>query len=328
MTMHFLAECLATPWALQPERMAAYSAVLARRYAMRGELLPATGAAAVSAAVRSTVLQPHDPAAPAALEPQAAQAAAAARTGGRSGAVAVIPVVGAIMQRANVMPEMCDGGTSTQAISRALREALADETVGSIVLDIDSPGGSVYGVAELAAEIRSAGKPVLAVANSLAASAAYWIGSAAREFYVTPGGEVGSIGVYCAHEDWSRALDDAGVTTTLISAGKFKVEANPYGPLDADARDFMQSRINDYYSTFTRDVAKGRGVPVDQVRGGMGQGRVLGAEQAKAEKMIDGVMTLDQVIRQAQRVAAQAATPAGRNAAEQRRQQLALLALE
>jgi len=310
MSTHFLAECLATPWALQPERLNAYAAVLARRFAGR------LGVPAAADALQADA-------------PQAAQAAAPGRAGGRTGAVVVIPVLGAIMQRANVMREMCDGGTSTQAITKALRDALADETVGSIVLDIDSPGGSVYGIAELAAEIRAATKPVLACANSLAASAAYWVGSQCKEFYCAPGGEVGSIGVWMAHEDWSAALDAAGVKTTLISAGKYKVEGHPYGPLDAEARDFLQSRTDDYYTAFTRDVAKGRGVPVERVRAGMGQGRALGAEQAKAEQMIDGVMTLDQVIRQAQRAAQQpgAAGRSGRSQ-EQHRQQLALLALE
>lgn len=307
MNTHFLAECLATPWALQPERINAYAAVLARRYAGR-----------MQAGEDATTHHENRRAAP--------QAAAPQRAGGRSGAVAVIPVVGAIMQRSSLML-MCDGGTSTQAISKALREAQADDSVGSILLDIDSPGGSVYGITELAAEIRASSKPVVAVANSLAASAAYWLGTAASEFYCTPGGEVGSIGVWMAHEDWSKALDEAGIVTTLISAGKFKTEGNPYGPLDADAKAFLQSRTDDYYGAFTRDVAKGRKASVDAVRGGMGQGRVLGATQALAENMIDGVMTFDQAVRQAQRAAAPTATR-GRSADDQLRQQLALQALQ
>ena len=309
MTTHFLAEALATPWALQPERLSAYAAVLAGRYLGR-----------MRAADHRDDTQWDEAGNP---MPKAA-APQAARPGNRSGAIAVVGVYGAITQRASMM-SICDGGTSTQAISQALRQANADETVSAIVLDIDSPGGSVYGVAELAAEIRASAKPVTAVANSLAASAAYWLGTAAAEFYVTPGGEVGSIGVWMAHEDWSKALADSGVTTTLISAGKFKTEGHPYAPLDAEARDFMQSRVNDYFGSFTRDVAKGRKVAVDQVRNGMGQGRVLGADQAKAENMVDGVLTFDQVLRQVSRGIA---PPRGRNAQEQRRHQLALLAME
>jgi signal peptide peptidase SppA len=291
MSIHFLAECLATPWALEPGRLSAYAAVLARKYAGRVVAMEDEGPAPMQAAVR-TAGSP------------------------RSGSVAVIPVYGAIMQRASMF-SACDGSTSTQAISQALRQANADETISAIVLDIDSPGGSVYGVSELAAEIRASAKPVTAIANSLAASAAYWLGTAASEFFVTPGGEVGSIGVWMAHEDWSKAMDEAGVGVTLISAGKFKVEGNPYEALSPEARDFLQSRTDDYYGAFTRDVAKGRSVSVDAVRNGMGQGRVLGASQAKAENMVDGVMTFDQVVRHVQKSAKPAA---GRNslAASQR----------
>lgn len=274
----FIAWCLATPWALMPERLSAYAAVIARKYGA-----PAAGVT-------------HDP-------DDGAPLMAASRRGGgngRSGAIAVIPVHGAVVQRASQI-DICDGGTSTQQISAALADAMADDTVAQVLLDIDSPGGSVYGVQELAAEISNAKKPVIAIANSLAASAAYWLGCAASEFYVTPGGEVGSIGVWQAHQDWSKALADAGVSTTLISAGKYKVEGNPYQPLDADAQQFMQSRVDDYYATFTKAVAKGRKVGIDQVRSGMGQGRVLGAEQALAEKMVDGVATFDDVVGRMQR---------------------------
>jgi signal peptide peptidase SppA len=184
-----------------------------------------------------------------------------------------------------------------------LRAALQDETVSQILIDIDSPGGSVYGVAELADEIVSARaqKPVVAIANSLAASAAYWIGCSASEFYVTPGGEVGSIGVWQAHQDYSKAMDEAGVKTTLISAGKFKVEGNPYAPLDEEAQGFMQSRVDDYYAAFTKAVAKGRGVPISQVRDGMGQGRVLGADAALASSMVDGIATFEDVVKKMRR---------------------------
>jgi signal peptide peptidase SppA len=302
MTMHFLAECLTTPWALERGRLYAYAAVLARRYGL--------GKAGGSHEGEERV------------EPGAA---AAVRTAGspRSGSVAVIQVYGPITQRSSMM-SICDGGTSTQAISQAMRQANADDSISAIVLDIDSPGGSVYGVAELAAEIRASAKPVTAIANSLAASAAYWIGTAASEFFVTPGGEVGSIGVWMAHEDWSKAMAEAGVDVTLISAGKYKVEGNPYEPLDPDAKDFMQSRTDDYYGAFTRDVAKGRNVSVDAVRSGMGQGRVLGASQAKAENMVDGVMTFDQVIRHVQK----SAKTGARSALSSARRQLALAEAE
>lgn len=310
MNSHFLAWALSTPWALQPDRLAAYATVLARRYAGR-----------ITAERDADGRPGSDRMGGDGTEPRAA----IQRTGGgRTGAIAVVPIHGAIVQRASQV-NICDGGTSAERVSRSLSEANADATIDSIILDIDSPGGSVYGVAELAAEIRASAKPVYAIANSLAASAGYWLGSAAREFYVTPGGEVGSIGVWMAHEDWSKALEEMGIKTTLISAGQYKVEGNPYEPLSQEAQQFLQSRTNDYYGAFTRDVAKGRKVSVEQVRNGMGQGRVLGAAQAKAENMVDGVMTFDELVRHVQRSSA----PAGRKAESDRtRQRLALLSLQ
>ena len=71
---------------------------------------------------------------------------------------------------------------------------------------------------------------------------------------------------------------------TLISAGKYKVEGNPCAPLDEEAQGLMQSRVDDYYTSFTKVVARGRAVPIAQVRDGMGQGRVLGADAAYAQR--------------------------------------------
>ncbi len=90
-------------------------------------------------------------------------------------------------------------------------------------------------------------------------------------------------------------MKKAGIKPTLVSAGKYKVEANPYEPLDKNAQGFLQSRVDDYHNAFIQAVARGRGVPVDQVRKGMGQGRVLGAKDALRSKMIDGIATPSQV---------------------------------
>ena len=243
------------------------------------------------------------------------------RRRGAAAGTSVISIVGFIDQHAGLF-ETFGIGISCDTINAALNDALADPAVGRIVLDIDSPGGSVYGVGELAASIRAARsqKPIIAIANSLAASAAYWLGCSASRFYMSPGAEVGSIGVWMAHEDWSKAVADSGVAVTLISAGKYKVEGNPYSPLDADARAFLQSRTDAYYSDFTKAVAAGRGVPIDAVRSGMGQGRVLGAAQALQAGMVDAVATFGEVL------GGHGAARAGMSAAAAR-DELTLLAL-
>ncbi len=279
-----LAEFLATPWALMPERLNAVAAVLARW----SQNSPAS----------TDVLASID------TDKVAREARRQTATGVSGGGIAVLPLYGVVTQRGNMVDDVSGpGSVSTQKFATALRQALADESVSQILIDIDSPGGSVYGVAELADEIIAARaqKPIIAIANSLAASAAYWIGCSASEFYVTPGGEVGSIGVWQAHFDYSLALAADGVTPTLISAGKYKVEGNPYLPLDAEAKAFMQSRVDDYYLAFCKGVAKGRGVPIAQVRNGMGQGRVLGADAALEQSMIDGVASFDMVTKRIKR---------------------------
>ncbi|PMS17833.1 peptidase S49 [Trinickia dabaoshanensis] len=212
-------------------------------------------------------------------------------------AIAVLPFYGIAVQRTDAMSELL-GLVSVQRFTQALRATLADQAVRGIVIDMDSPGGSVYGIGELAEEIYRwrTRKPIFAIANSLAASGAYWIASAATECYVTPGGEVGGIGVIAAHQDLSQALDKAGIQTTLIAAGKYKTEGNPFQPLGADARAAMQMRVDGYYRSFVQAVAKHRNVPESAVRNGMGQGRLLDAERADRESMVDGIATLDDVV--------------------------------
>jgi capsid assembly protease len=273
-----ITEFLSTPWAVLPERLEAMAGVVARWANDR----PAS--VEVMAQVKADA---------AAIE---ARRGDASRAG--NGAIAVLPFYGVSVQRADPSDISGTGMMSIQKFTQAFRAAMADDSIGGILIDIDSPGGSVYGVQELGDEIYRArgSKSVVAIANSLAASAAYWIGSSAGEFYVTPGGEAGSIGVFAAHQDISKALEAEGVTTTLVSAGKYKVEGNPYGPLDDEARAYMQQRIDTYYAAFTRAVARNRGTNVDAVRSGMGQGRVLGAADAKQAGMVDDVATFDQVL--------------------------------
>lgn len=309
-----IADLLATPWALRREVLAGHMQVLAR---WLDRSAPAVSLSDAPDADRGNAFE-------------ARRRESNARVGSiGGGGIAVIPVVGTITQRAGMMTEWC-GGTSTQQISAALAEALRDEAVGQILMEFDTPGGSVFGVAELGDEIHEAAKtkPVIGVANSLSASAGYWLMSQCSQAYVTPGGEVGSIGVWMAHEDWSKAMAESGVVTTMVSAGKFKVEGNPYEPLGEDARVFMQSRVDDYYGAFVKAVARGRGVGVQQVRDGMGQGRVLGAAEALAQGMVDGVAPVAEVVRGMQRqmkASSRPARSAGRLAAIARRE-LELLA--
>ncbi len=215
----------------------------------------------------------------------------------RSGTVAVIPIYGVLTHRANLFADI-SGATPVTALRQAFREALADPEVSAIVFDVDSPGGAIDGVPEFASEVLAARgqKPLVAVANTLMASAAYWIGSATDEIVATPSSLVGSIGVVTAHTDTSAMGEAMGVRTTLISAGKYKTEGNEYAPLGDEARAHIQSIVDDAYGLFVDAVARGRGTTAAAVRSGYGEGRVLTPKRARAAGLIDRVDTLEGAI--------------------------------
>lgn len=260
-----------TPWAIRPEKLAAIKELLAIR-ASGHRLTPDE----VQARIGS-------------VSPQ--------RQSATTGSVAVIPVYGVIVPRADLFSEI-SGGTSIQGLSQALSAAVADDSIGAILLDVDSPGGSTNLVTEFAAEIREARavKPVVAIANTAAASAAYWLASQADELVVTPSGLVGSIGVYAAHEDISGQLEQDGVRVTLVKAGKYKAEANPFEELSDDARAAIQDQVDQTFEMFLADVAAGRGVSVGAVRSGYGEGRVVLASDAVKLGMADRVDTFEATV--------------------------------
>lgn len=217
-----------------------------------------------------------------------------------AGGVAILPIYGVITPKADLMTDM-SGGTSVDRIQRSFREAMGSKDVKAVVLDVNSPGGLTDMIQELAGEIHQerGKKPILANANSTAASAAYWIAAQADELTVTPSGRVGSIGVFAAHQDMSKALEKAGIETTLISAGKHKVDGNPFEPLSDRAKATIQERIDGTYGAFVEDVARGRGVAVDAVQSGYGEGKVLQARAALREGMVDRVETLEATVARA-----------------------------
>lgn len=214
------------------------------------------------------------------------------------GAVAIINVFGVISQRMDWFTES-SGGTSTEGLAQTFDEAMANPQVGSVVLNVDSPGGEVFGIQEVAQKIYKARgkKPIVAVANSMAASGAYWIASAADEVVVTPSGQVGSVGVFATHLDRGKAEEALGLKYTLISAGKYKVEGHPHGPLPDEAAQHLQGMVDSYYGDFVAALARNRGTTATAVKKGYGEGRMLLAADAVKAGMADRIATLEQVIR-------------------------------
>lgn len=213
--------------------------------------------------------------------------------------VAVIPVEGVIARKMNLFSRI-SGGTSSQMLGGDFAAALDDPKVHSLLLLIDSPGGEVSGTQELANQIFAARgqKPVVALCEGMMASAAYWIGSAADELYIScDTTQVGSIGVIASHTDASRAEQMRGVKVTEITAGKYKAVGSPHAPLSAEDREVIQGDVDYIYSVFVNDVARNRSVDVQKVLAEMADGKIFLGRQALEAGLVDGMATAGELIR-------------------------------
>jgi signal peptide peptidase SppA len=269
---HVMAFALEHPWAVTPSMRTIIAGILARRMVGQ-DADPAEIAAAL--VNRKNLPQPGD----------------------QNGAVAIIPVYGVIAPRMNLLSEM-SGGTTFEKLTAQLHEAMGNKAVKTIVFDVDSPGGNVAGATEFAREVMKARtkKPIIAQAQYLMASAAYWTMACATEVVAAPSAMVGSVGVYTIHDDVSEALAQLGVKREVISAGKYKAEAMDGFPLSDAARGHIQSLVTDVHERMLGDISKGRGAQIDVVRVGYGQGRSLSAEDALAAGMVDRIATLDETL--------------------------------
>jgi len=213
------------------------------------------------------------------------------------GKIAILPLFGIISQRMNLMTAV-SGGTSTEVFGARFRQAIADPDVSAIIIEVDSPGGSIAGIEELANDIFAArgSKPIIAVVNPTGASAAYWIASAADKVFVAPGGAVGSVGVIAEHVEFSKAEEMAGIKTTIITAGRYKGEGHPSKPLADATVTYLQGIVDEVYGTFVASLARHRGKTEEEVKASFGQGRMLLGQHAKEQGMVDGIATLREVI--------------------------------
>lgn len=226
------------------------------------------------------------------------------------GTIMRIPLKGVLMPSGGILAMLFDLPDPVALFRQRLQAAMDDEEVGAILMDVDSPGGVIDNIPELAADIAAARerKPITAVANTQMASAAYFLGAQASELVVTPSGTAGSIGVYATHQDMSAAAEQAGVKVTLIKAGKFKAETAPYFPLSEEAASHIQEDVDTFYDMFAQAVASGRSAPLGQklkkqdVADGFGEGRSLTAKAAVSAGLADRVESLpDSVARLATR---------------------------
>ena len=224
----------------------------------------------------------------------------ASRLGAGAGKVSDVATPGSIALlrlHGTVTPRGSSGMEGFRARVAAARE---NADVGAAIIDTDSPGGTVAGTAEAGQAVAelAAVKPVIAFVDTLAASAAYWIASQASQIWMTPSGEVGSIGVRAMHADVSKFMQDMGINITEVASSDspFKTEMTPFAPLSEEAQAHLQARADAEHRNFINTVAAGRKVSADRVRADFGKGRTVSAPQAVQLGMADKIGTLGDAI--------------------------------
>lgn len=290
--MNHTAQCFASymgEWAIEPTFLKrAMSAVLAGMHRAGSVALPDARSPIATPRAATAVIDPtSDPEHPEVMY---------VRT---DGGTAVLSMSGAMMKGRSKF-----GGVSTVDTRRYIRAAVADGEVGSILLAIDSPGGTVAGTQTLGDEIRAADaiKPVHAHVEDLGASAGYWAASQARRITANRSALVGSLGTYGVIEDTSgRAVAD-GVKVHVISTGPHKGAFVDGAPVRPEQLAEYQRLIDDLNGLFMRAVQEGRRISPESAAQ-LFDGRVHIAEKALALGLIDSVQSFDQAVADADALA-------------------------
>lgn len=216
--------------------------------------------------------------------------------------IAVLPVLGTLVRRASYIGA-ASGLTSYHDIEAMAEQAFADPMVKAVLLEIDSSGGEAGGVFDLAQRLRAlsqtSGKPLWAIADEAALSAAYAIACTADHLWLTRTAEVGSIGVVAVHVDESVADAKAGMNYTFLHAGAHKVDGHPHAPLPAPVAADIQADIEQLHEQFIALVAGFRRVTVDAIRDT--EARVYRGEAAVQAGLADQIGTRAEAITALQR---------------------------
>lgn len=210
---------------------------------------------------------------------------------------AIIDVSGVLMKRPGLIERVFYGAQDIDEVKSAVSRAVALPDTHSLILNVDSPGGTVTGIPELATTISAANdaKPVFAFTDRLMASAAYWISSGTSAIFATPSAELGSVGVYMPMYDYSKLLEKMGISLEMFSTGKYKGIGVPGTSLTEDQREYLQGSVESIYGDFVEAVVAGRNrVSLDDM-----QGQTFGGTKAVAKGFADQLVgSIDEVITQ------------------------------
>jgi len=193
-------------------------------------------------------------------------------------AIAVIPISGAISLQGD--------GASAQEIVKIIKKADKDPAVKAIILDINSPGGTVVASEEIAAAVKSADKPVVAWIREIGASGAYWIASASDTIVADPASITGSIGVSGSYLQFSGLLDKYGVTYERLVTGTFKDTGSEYKELTTEERAYLMLKLNAINSIFIDAISANRNLDRNYVAT-LATGEIFLGSEAADKGLVD-----------------------------------------
>ena len=208
--------------------------------------------------------------------------------------VAVIRVQGQIVSGEagyNWLGEAESGVTASRNVMRQVREAAEDGSVKGLLLDINSPGGSVTAAEEITRELdrfkKTTHKPIVASISDSGASAAYWIAAAQSDkIFANASSLTGSLGVYMASANYEELMQKIGVSERLIKSGPMKDMMSPTRPMTEEEQQVLQRMVDQMYGQFLLSISQGRGLDMARVRQ-LADGRVYTGEQARQEGLVD-----------------------------------------
>ncbi len=210
------------------------------------------------------------------------------------GGIGNLPIIGPLVQRGDWLTEMF-GIASYDDIAAAAEAAFTEPGTRGVLMEIDSPGGEVAGLFDLADRLATlkaeTGKPLWAIAREQALSASYAIASVADRLLVTQTGEVGSVGVIAVHVDQSAHDQAEGRKYTLIHAGAKKVDGNPHLPLSPEALADIQTDVDDLYARLVARVARARGTSPESIAAT--EAAIFRGQHALGAGLADGIATLE-----------------------------------
>jgi len=213
-----------------------------------------------------------------------------------NGPVQIVRIEGAIMKY-----DYC-GAMGSESLQKGIRAANADDSIQSIVLIIDSPGGSVDGTDNLAKEVKNSKKPVVAFVNGMMCSAAYWIGSSASEIICDDANNgynatIGSIGTMAMWQDKSKYNENQGIKTNIVTATKSSKKIAKYQELMGGNYDRLIKELDNLNETFLTAVKQNRADKLDTSNDGVLAGETYDAKQALKLGLIDKIGNLSMAIK-------------------------------